>query len=112
MCRSFRRPRTGYRGGPTDPAAVGRSAVALRHGSLLADLDGTARRRRGPFREDFAQPSGCRGWLVRDLVCHLVIDAQDVLITLATPAEKEPTRDAATYWEIVEPRPATTRSTR
>ncbi|CAM5696803.1 Mycothiol-dependent maleylpyruvate isomerase metal-binding domain-containing protein OS=Streptomyces violarus OX=67380 GN=FHS41_000525 PE=4 SV=1 [Streptomyces violarus] len=40
------------------------------------------------------------GWLVRDLVCHLVIDAQDVLITLATPADGEPTRDALTYWEI------------
>ena len=41
--------------------------------------------------EDFPQPSGCTGWLVRDLVCHLVIDAQDVLITLVTPAETEPT---------------------
>ncbi|GGY06407.1 maleylpyruvate isomerase N-terminal domain-containing protein [Streptomyces djakartensis] len=50
--------------------------------------------------EDFTRPSGCRGWLVRDLVCHLVIDAQDVLITLATPAEGEPTRDAVTYWEV------------
>jgi uncharacterized protein (TIGR03083 family) len=50
--------------------------------------------------EDFAQPSGCAGWLVRDLVCHLVIDAQDVLITLVTPAETEPTRDAVTYWEV------------
>lgn len=50
--------------------------------------------------EDFARPSGCTGWLVRDLVCHLVIDAQDVLITLATPAETEPTRDAVTYWEV------------
>lgn len=50
--------------------------------------------------EDFARPSGCAGWLVRDLVCHLVIDAQDVLITLATPADGEPTRDAATYWEV------------
>ncbi|MCG8914932.1 maleylpyruvate isomerase N-terminal domain-containing protein [Actinokineospora sp. PR83] len=48
----------------------------------------------------FAQPSGCAGWLVRDLVCHLVIDAQDVLITLVTPAEGEPTRDAVTYWEV------------
>lgn len=37
--------------------------------------------------EDFERPSGCKGWLVRDLVCHLVIDAQDVLITLVTPAE-------------------------
>ncbi|MFJ3882321.1 maleylpyruvate isomerase N-terminal domain-containing protein [Streptomyces sp. NPDC090077] len=49
--------------------------------------------------EDFGRPSGCRGWLVRDLACHLVIDAQDVLITLATPSGAEPTRDAATYWE-------------
>ncbi|SHF56628.1 Mycothiol maleylpyruvate isomerase N-terminal domain-containing protein [Streptoalloteichus hindustanus] len=50
--------------------------------------------------EDFAQPSGCAGWLVRDLVCHLVIDAQDVLITLVTPTDAEPTRDAVTYWKV------------
>lgn len=52
--------------------------------------------------EDFTRPSGCAGWLVRDLVCHLVIDAQDVLITLVTPADTEPTRDAVTYWNLVE----------
>ncbi|MFG2650683.1 maleylpyruvate isomerase N-terminal domain-containing protein [Streptomyces sp. NPDC048436] len=50
--------------------------------------------------EDFARPSGCKGWLVRDLVCHLIIDAQDVLITLVTPADTEPTRDAVTYWAV------------
>jgi len=50
--------------------------------------------------DDFAQPSGCAGWLVRDLVCHLVIDAQDVLITLVTPADTEATRDAVTYWAV------------
>ncbi|GGL44886.1 maleylpyruvate isomerase N-terminal domain-containing protein [Nocardia jinanensis] len=55
--------------------------------------------------EDFARPCGCTGWLVRDLVCHLIIDAQDVLITLVTPTEKEPTRDAATYWDIAETPP-------
>ncbi|MEK0097141.1 maleylpyruvate isomerase N-terminal domain-containing protein [Streptomyces sp. A475] len=53
--------------------------------------------------EDFERPSGCAGWLVRDLVCHLVIGAQDVLITLVTPADTEPTVDAVTYWGIVEP---------
>ncbi|MGV4981169.1 maleylpyruvate isomerase N-terminal domain-containing protein [Streptomyces sp. NRAIS4] len=53
--------------------------------------------------EDFDRPSGCSGWLVRDLVCHLVIDAQDVLITLVTPADTEPTVDAVTYWKLVEP---------
>lgn len=56
--------------------------------------------------DDFARPSGCAGWLVRDLVCHLVIDAQDVLITLATPAETEPTRDAITYWEVADGPPS------
>ncbi|MGW7574608.1 maleylpyruvate isomerase N-terminal domain-containing protein [Streptomyces sp. NPDC054765] len=55
--------------------------------------------------EDFGRPSGCTGWLVRDLVCHLVIDAQDVLITLVTPAETEPTRDAVTYWDVAETPP-------
>ncbi|WP_019354690.1 MULTISPECIES: maleylpyruvate isomerase N-terminal domain-containing protein [Streptomyces] len=56
---------------------------------------------------DFEKPSGCAGWLVRDLVCHLVIDAQDVLITLATPTGSEPTADAVTYWEVADrPRPA------
>jgi hypothetical protein len=49
---------------------------------------------------DFARPSGCAGWLVRDLVCHLVIDAQDVLITLATPSDAAPTRDAVSYWQV------------
>lgn len=49
---------------------------------------------------DFDQPSGCRGWLVQDLVCHLIIDAQDVLITLVTPVDAEPTRDAVTYWDV------------
>ncbi|KAF4409882.1 MULTISPECIES: maleylpyruvate isomerase N-terminal domain-containing protein [Streptomyces] len=50
--------------------------------------------------EHFEQPSGCTGWLVRDLVCHLVIDAQDVLITLVTPAGTAPTADAVTYWDV------------
>ncbi|TDD17246.1 maleylpyruvate isomerase N-terminal domain-containing protein [Nonomuraea diastatica] len=65
-----------------------RSWTALR--TAVADLpDG-----------DFARPSGCAGWLVRDLACHLIIDAQDVLITLVTPAEKDPTSDAVTYWKV------------
>ena len=55
--------------------------------------------------QDFAQPSGCTGWLVRDLVCHLIIDAQDVLITLVTPTDTAPTRDAVTYWEVTDKPP-------
>jgi hypothetical protein len=52
---------------------------------------------------DWERPSGCAGWLVRDLVCHLVIDAQDVLITLVTPGE--PTVDSVTYWEVLDEAP-------
>ncbi|MFI7387756.1 maleylpyruvate isomerase N-terminal domain-containing protein [Streptomyces sp. NPDC049813] len=55
---------------------------------------------------DFARPSGCAGWLVRDLVCHLVIDAQDVLITLVTPAAAERAVDAAGYWDLSDALPA------
>jgi uncharacterized protein (TIGR03083 family) len=65
-----------------------RSWTALR--TAIADLPD----------EDLARPSGCAGWLVRDLVCHLIIDAQDVLITLVTPADAEPTHDAVTYWAV------------
>ncbi|MET8862885.1 maleylpyruvate isomerase N-terminal domain-containing protein [Nonomuraea sp. NPDC004580] len=68
--------------------AFERSWAALR--AAVADLPDDA----------FAEPSGCAGWLVRDLVCHLVIDAQDVLITLVTPTDEPPTRDAITYWEV------------
>ncbi|MET9630734.1 maleylpyruvate isomerase N-terminal domain-containing protein [Lentzea sp. NPDC006480] len=50
--------------------------------------------------DDFARPTGCEGWLVRDLVCHLVIDAQDVLITLVTPTADAVTHDSVTYWKV------------
>ncbi|WP_406629464.1 maleylpyruvate isomerase N-terminal domain-containing protein [Amycolatopsis sp. WGS_07] len=50
--------------------------------------------------EQWLIPSGCTGWLVQDLVFHLVIDAQDILITLATPTDAEPTHTAAQYWEL------------
>ncbi|GAA2209681.1 maleylpyruvate isomerase N-terminal domain-containing protein [Nonomuraea monospora] len=55
--------------------------------------------------EAFERPSGCAGWLVRDLACHLVIDAQDVLITLATPEDGPPTRNAVTYWDLLDEPP-------
>lgn len=59
---------------------------ALRHG--VAQLPDAA----------LDAPSGCRGWRVRDLVHHLILQAQDVLITLATPAETAPTDDALSWW--------------
>jgi hypothetical protein len=43
-------------------------------------------------------PTGCAGWVVRDLLLHLLSDAQRGLVALATPASREPDRDAVTYW--------------
>jgi hypothetical protein len=56
--------------------------------------------------EDFAHPSGCTGWIVRDLLCHPIIDDQEVLITLATPSGSEPTRTAVTYWDLPQTPPS------
>ena len=72
------------------------TVVDLFSRSLGALLDTVA----GLADDDFAKPSGCAGWLVRDLVCHFVIDAQDVLITLVTPTPDPVTHDAVTYWKV------------
>jgi hypothetical protein len=40
----------------------------------------------------------CAGWAVRDLLLHLLGDAQRALVALATPAAGPPDRDAITYW--------------
>ncbi|GLY33024.1 maleylpyruvate isomerase N-terminal domain-containing protein [Kineosporia sp. NBRC 101731] len=38
------------------------------------------------------------GWSVRDLIVHLLGDAQRALVALATPAPGPADRDAVTYW--------------
>jgi hypothetical protein len=42
--------------------------------------------------------TGCRGWSVRDLVVHLLADAQRGLVALAMPSTRDPDRDAVSYW--------------
>ena len=43
----------------------------------------------------------CAGWVVRDLVFHLLADAQRALVALATPATEDPDCDAVTYWRTL-----------
>lgn len=43
-------------------------------------------------------PTGCTGWAVRDLVFHLLMDAQRGLVALHTPGAGPADRDAVTYW--------------
>lgn len=44
------------------------------------------------------KPTRCTGWVVRDLVLHLLGDAQRGLVAPATPADSGPDRDAVSYW--------------
>lgn len=47
---------------------------------------------------DAWQPTRCAGWSVRDLLFHLLGDAQRGLVALATPAGRPADRDAVSYW--------------
>lgn len=50
---------------------------------------------------DAWRPTRCPGWVVRDLLLHLLTDAQRALVALATPAVGPADRDAVTYWSDV-----------
>lgn len=43
-------------------------------------------------------PTRCPGWVVRDLVHHLLADAQRILVALATPTDRAADVDVAGYW--------------
>ena len=42
--------------------------------------------------------TGCPGWAVRDVVFHLLGDAQRALVSLLTPSDGPADRTAVTYW--------------
>lgn len=45
------------------------------------------------------QPTRCRGWLVADLLFHVLCDAQRALVTLASPVPGPADVDFVTYWQ-------------
>lgn len=45
------------------------------------------------------RPTRCRGWLVADLLFHVLCDAQRALVTLASPAPGPADVDSVTYWQ-------------
>lgn len=48
--------------------------------------------------EDLLAATRCRGWVVADLLLHLLEDVQRALVALATPTDAAPDTDAVTYW--------------
>jgi Mycothiol maleylpyruvate isomerase N-terminal domain len=76
------------------PARAARPTVAALR-IAYSDLSTIAR---SLSEEDSWRPTRCSGWSVRDLLLHLLGDAQRGLVALATPAAGPPDRDAVTYW--------------
>ncbi|MEV0805448.1 maleylpyruvate isomerase N-terminal domain-containing protein [Micromonospora sp. NPDC050200] len=60
---------------------------------VVADLDDA----------DLQRPTRCRGWLVADLLFHLLCDAQRALVALATPVAGPPDADDVSYWRSFPP---------
>jgi uncharacterized protein (TIGR03083 family) len=53
--------------------------------------------------DDWARPSRCHGWTVRDVVFHLLLDPQRALVAFASPTAEEPTTDLIAYWRPYRP---------
>ncbi|MQA05478.1 MAG: maleylpyruvate isomerase family mycothiol-dependent enzyme [Streptosporangiales bacterium] len=53
--------------------------------------------------DTFMRGTGCPGWCVRDVLFHLLLDAQRGLVALATPARGSTDRDLVTYWQDFKP---------
>ncbi|WP_199442216.1 maleylpyruvate isomerase N-terminal domain-containing protein [Umezawaea beigongshangensis] len=49
------------------------------------------------------RPTRCTGWVVRDLVLHLLGDARRALVALHTPADGPADVDAVSYWNAWRP---------
>ena len=47
---------------------------------------------------DLLTASRCRGWTVADVLTHVHLGLQEMLLGIASPTEDSPTVDAAAYW--------------
>ncbi|MGQ5260680.1 maleylpyruvate isomerase N-terminal domain-containing protein [Micromonospora sp. ZYX-F-536] len=73
--------------------------TAIRPDEALAQAyDGITAVVDGRDDADLQRPTRCRGWLVADLLFHVLGDAQRALVALATPAAGPADVDDVTYW--------------
>lgn len=70
--------------------------TALRR--LTKAYDGIGRLTAALTRDDLLEFSRCRGWVVADVLFHVLCDAQRALIALASPHPGPSDRDFITYW--------------
>lgn len=72
-------------------------SLALRR--FTAAYDGIDRLAASLTRDDLLEFSRCRGWVVADVLFHVLCDAQRALIALASPHPGPLDRDFVTYWK-------------
>jgi hypothetical protein len=72
--------------------ATTRAALDAAYRAVLSDVDGVD-------DEIGWQPTRCAAWTVRDLLHHLLTDAQRALVALHTPTARRPDVDAVSYWK-------------
>ena len=53
--------------------------------------------------EQLLLPSRCRGWTVGDVLVHVHLGLQEMLLGVVTPAAAPPDTDAAGYWRTLPP---------
>ncbi len=97
-------PDPSRRGVPTGPAVP---VLSVRYDTaetaFIGQLDrlvaavGTASDR------DLLAASRCRGWAAIDVVVHVRVGLQEMLGGVVAATDREPDRDAATYWSTYEP---------
>ncbi|MEU7979957.1 maleylpyruvate isomerase N-terminal domain-containing protein [Micromonospora sp. NPDC049081] len=68
------------------------------HTALAQVYDGITRVVTGLDDAALQRPTRCRGWVVADLLFHLLGDAQRALVTLASPADGPADTDDVSYW--------------
>jgi len=68
-------------------------------GALAAAYDGITAVVSPLPGDDLLRPTRCRGWVVADLLFHVLCDAQRALITFASPVPGPSDVDHVSYWQ-------------
>lgn len=73
--------------------------------AFLGALSGLADVAAGLDDDALLTTSRCRGWTTGDVLVHVHLGLQEMLLGVVTPTDAEPDTDAASYWRV--PAPAT-----
>lgn len=71
--------------------------------AFIEELGGLLEIAGGLSDHDLLAASRCRGWTVADLLTHVHLGLQEMLLGIVSPTDAAPTVDAASYWSQAPP---------